>query len=63
MRQLELQGWRMLHDVHWPGRPKANIDHIAVGPGGGAHHRREELVGRGAPPQRRAVPERLHTET
>ncbi|MHA7181365.1 nuclease-related domain-containing protein [Arthrobacter sp. MDB2-24] len=32
--QLELQGWRMLHDVHWPGRPKANLDHIAVGPGG-----------------------------
>ncbi len=34
LRQLELQGWRMLHDVHWPGRAKANIDHIAVGPGG-----------------------------
>lgn len=24
----------MLHDVHWPGRPKANLDHIAIGPGG-----------------------------
>ena len=34
LRQLELHGWRILHDVHWPGRPKANIDHIAVGPGG-----------------------------
>ncbi|WP_181036353.1 nuclease-related domain-containing protein [Arthrobacter sp. B1805] len=34
LRQLELQGWCVLHDVHWPGRPKANIDHIAVGPGG-----------------------------
>ena len=27
-------GWRILHDVHWPGRPKANLDHVAVGPGG-----------------------------
>lgn len=27
-------GWTALHDVHWPGRPQANIDHIAVGPGG-----------------------------
>ena len=24
----------MFHDVRWPGRPRANIDHIAVGPGG-----------------------------
>ncbi|BBE21835.1 hypothetical protein MN0502_07180 [Arthrobacter sp. MN05-02] len=34
LRQLEVHGWKMLHDVHWPGRPKANIDHIAIGPGG-----------------------------
>lgn len=27
-------GWRVVHDVHWPGRPKANLDHVAVGPGG-----------------------------
>lgn len=27
-------GWATLHDVHWPGRPMANIDHIAIGPGG-----------------------------
>ncbi|WP_432546168.1 nuclease-related domain-containing protein [Kineococcus sp. SYSU DK004] len=27
-------GWRVLHDVHWPGRQRANIDHLAVGPGG-----------------------------
>ena len=27
-------GWTALHDVHWPGRPQANIDHIAIGPGG-----------------------------
>lgn len=31
---LESAGWLALHDVHWPGRPKANIDHILVGPGG-----------------------------
>lgn len=27
-------GWTALHDVRWPGRPQANIDHIAIGPGG-----------------------------
>ena len=26
--------WRVFHDVHWPGRRYANIDHVAVGPGG-----------------------------
>ena len=31
---LEPDGWRILHDLHWPGRPFANIDHIAIGPGG-----------------------------
>ncbi|HET8616285.1 MAG TPA: nuclease-related domain-containing protein, partial [Actinomycetales bacterium] len=31
---LERQGWVVLHDLHWPGRPFANIDHIAIGPGG-----------------------------
>ncbi|WP_461174107.1 NERD domain-containing protein [Arthrobacter sp. Z1-9] len=30
----ESQGWMALHDVHWPGRPKANLDHVLVGPGG-----------------------------
>src|SRR5215217_1259750 len=30
---LRRYGWTFLHDVHWPGRPFANIDHIAVGPG------------------------------
>ncbi|AXJ11825.1 nuclease-related domain-containing protein [Arthrobacter sp. PM3] len=34
LAELEPLGWLMLHDVHWPGRPKANIDHIMVGPGG-----------------------------
>ncbi|QHK21197.1 NERD domain-containing protein [Pseudarthrobacter psychrotolerans] len=27
-------GWYLLNDVHWPGRPKANLDHVLVGPGG-----------------------------
>jgi hypothetical protein len=31
---LHSKGWLALHDVHWPGRPKANLDHILVGPGG-----------------------------
>lgn len=32
--ELNSKGWLALHDVHWPGRPKANLDHILVGPGG-----------------------------
>jgi hypothetical protein len=31
---LGAHGWVVLHDLHWPGRPFANIDHIAIGPGG-----------------------------
>ena len=31
---LRAQGWVVFHDVRWPGRPRANIDHIAIGPGG-----------------------------
>jgi hypothetical protein len=31
---LKSKGWIVLHDLRWPGRPRANIDHIAVGPGG-----------------------------
>ncbi|MEN8582947.1 nuclease-related domain-containing protein [Burkholderia sp. RS01] len=27
-------GWLLLHDVHWPGRPLARLDHVLVGPGG-----------------------------
>jgi hypothetical protein len=34
LAELESEGWRVLHDVHWPGRPKANLDHVLVGPGG-----------------------------
>lgn len=32
--ELQLQGWKALHDVRWPGRPRANLDHLLVGPGG-----------------------------
>ena len=32
--KLEPYGWHVLHDVHWPGRPRANLDHVLVGPGG-----------------------------
>ena len=31
---LRDSGWVVAHDVHWPGRPKANLDHVLVGPGG-----------------------------
>lgn len=31
---LRAQGWVVRHDVAWPARPRANIDHIAIGPGG-----------------------------
>lgn len=31
---LGSKGWLALHDVHWPGRPKANLDHLLIGPGG-----------------------------
>jgi hypothetical protein len=34
LESLESLGWMALHDVHWPGRPKANLDHVLVGPGG-----------------------------
>lgn len=31
---LESEGWRLLPDRHWPGTRRANIDLVAVGPGG-----------------------------
>ncbi|UUL76666.1 NERD domain-containing protein [Pseudarthrobacter sp. Fe7] len=34
LSELVPRGWYVLHDVHWPGRPKANLDHVVVGPGG-----------------------------
>lgn len=34
LETLEATGWKLLHDVHWPGRPRANLDHLLIGPGG-----------------------------
>ncbi|WP_136517803.1 nuclease-related domain-containing protein [Cellulomonas telluris] len=34
LASLERYGWTALHDVRWPDRQQANIDHIAIGPGG-----------------------------
>jgi hypothetical protein len=34
LERLRAHGWDVLHDVHWPGRRRANIDHVAVGPAG-----------------------------
>src|SRR6478735_1410466 len=34
LSELVPRGWYVLHDVHWPGRPKATLDHVLVGPGG-----------------------------
>lgn len=34
LESLRAKGWMTLHDVHWPGRPKANLDHVLIGPGG-----------------------------
>jgi hypothetical protein len=31
---LQAQGWIAMHDVRWPGRRRANIDHVAIGPPG-----------------------------
>ncbi len=31
---LPPESWTFLHDVRWPGRRRANIDHVAIGPGG-----------------------------
>lgn len=34
LSRLIPHGWYLLNDVHWPGRPKANLDYVLVGPGG-----------------------------
>jgi hypothetical protein len=34
LSRLIPHGWFLLHDVHWPGRPLARLDHVLVGPGG-----------------------------
>ena len=31
---LPLNGWTVIHDVPWPGRRYANLDHVVVGPPG-----------------------------
>ena len=31
---LRGEGWVTFHDVRWPGRARANVDHVIVGPGG-----------------------------
>jgi hypothetical protein len=31
---LREHGYDVLHDVRWPGRRRANIDHVAIGPAG-----------------------------
>jgi len=28
------EGWVVLHDLAWPGRQRANLDHVVIGPGG-----------------------------
>lgn len=33
MTELESSGWTVLHDLSWPGRKYANIDHVAIGNG------------------------------
>jgi hypothetical protein len=32
--RLQAEGWTVFHDVRWPGRERANIDHVVVGPPG-----------------------------
>jgi len=34
LAKLPAAGWFVLHDVRWPGKRLANIDHVVIGPGG-----------------------------
>ena len=34
LEKLRPHGFDVLHDVRWPGRRRANIDHVAIGPPG-----------------------------
>ncbi|HEY0217864.1 MAG TPA: NERD domain-containing protein, partial [Cellulomonas sp.] len=34
LRAVEPLGWTVLHDLHRPGRARATVEHVAVGPGG-----------------------------
>lgn len=31
---MRAEGWAVFHDVRWPGRVRANLDHVVVGPAG-----------------------------
>ena len=31
---LDGSEWTVLHDVRWPGRKKAKLEHVVIGPGG-----------------------------
>ena len=33
LRELEFDGWTVLHDVRMPGRRRANVDHVVIGNG------------------------------
>ena len=34
LRRLPPGEWTVFHDLRWPGRQRANVDHVAVGPTG-----------------------------
>ncbi len=34
LARLDADQWRVIHDLRWPGRRYANIDHLVIGPGG-----------------------------
>jgi hypothetical protein len=34
LRSVEAHGWTVLHDLHRPGRTRATVEHVVVGPGG-----------------------------
>lgn len=34
LAELPRGEWNVMHDLPWPGRPRANIDHVAIGPPG-----------------------------
>ena len=33
LRELEADGWTVLHDVKWPGRRSGTVDHVVIGNG------------------------------
>lgn len=61
--ELSAHGWHALHDVRWPGRPKANLDHVLVGPGGIIVMDAKKLDRRRADPRRRSPPKRILERT